>query len=280
MSFVDAINRFHGIPLGSKGGFLQLSLNWSKPSTKAVVLALCFEMESKSSTTSCRPTALFIRLIFRFTLTWRANLSKVRAFAANFGMGCGRLSTSFPKVTSPKSLPALCDFSDYGKGSGETHARGHSSVSQQSLQWVFDRCHSCLQEHSRCNGFTETRVLSSANHLENPPTFPSAVLPTRVLKLGKEGDTVQLVEPTQGTFESYACLSHCWGNSQRIITTNDTIGQRKAGIAWDMLPKTFQDAITFTRMLGIVSALFRTALETGIARRLRWQPYTGTQLLR
>jgi hypothetical protein len=178
-------------------------------------------------------------------------LWKVRAFAANFGTGCGRLSTSFPKVTSPKSLPALCDFSDYGTGSWETHARGHSPVSQQSLQWVFDHCYSCLQEHSRCNGFTETSVLSSANHLENPPTFPSAVLPTRVLKLGKEGDTVQLVEPTQGTFESYACLSHCWGNSQRIITTNDTIGQRKAGIAWDMLPKTFQDAITFTRMLRI-----------------------------
>lgn len=48
------------------------------------------------------------------------------------------------------------------------------------------------------------------------------------------------------------CLSHCWGDAEYPAkTTTLTLNQNKASISWDILPKTFQDAITFTSWLKI-----------------------------
>lgn len=46
-------------------------------------------------------------------------------------------------------------------------------------------------------------------------------------------------------------LSHCWGRTQFITTTRDTLKQRIAGIALTDLSKTFKDAVSLTRKLGI-----------------------------
>lgn len=46
-------------------------------------------------------------------------------------------------------------------------------------------------------------------------------------------------------------LSHCWGPSQLITTTRDTIKDRIAGIELKDLTKTFRDAVSLTRNLGI-----------------------------
>jgi hypothetical protein len=50
---------------------------------------------------------------------------------------------------------------------------------------------------------------------------------------------------------SYACLSHCWGSHQPMTTTTATIQQRKSGIAWHELPKTFQDALCLCSKLKL-----------------------------
>jgi Heterokaryon incompatibility protein (HET) len=49
----------------------------------------------------------------------------------------------------------------------------------------------------------------------------------------------------------YACLSHCWGDSQPLRTTKHTLQTHLEAIQWDQVPKTFQDAICYTRGLGI-----------------------------
>jgi hypothetical protein len=49
----------------------------------------------------------------------------------------------------------------------------------------------------------------------------------------------------------YAALSHCWGTASMITTTVGTILDRKAAIPWDMLPKTFNEAIIVTHELGL-----------------------------
>ncbi|KAF2107346.1 heterokaryon incompatibility protein-domain-containing protein [Lophiotrema nucula] len=54
-----------------------------------------------------------------------------------------------------------------------------------------------------------------------------------------------------GCYGYYACLSHRWGNEGLIKTTKDNIGKHRNSVSWEHLPKTFQDAITFTRRLGI-----------------------------
>jgi hypothetical protein len=56
---------------------------------------------------------------------------------------------------------------------------------------------------------------------------------------------------TVGQRGSYACLSHRWGNSQPLKATKATISRLKRGITESELPRTFLDAINFTRFLDI-----------------------------
>lgn len=63
-------------------------------------------------------------------------------------------------------------------------------------------------------------------------------------------ESVSLYE-SGGGIGRYTALSHCWGKMQIIRTTKATIEQMKQGIPWASLSKTFQDAITLTRKLGV-----------------------------
>jgi len=48
----------------------------------------------------------------------------------------------------------------------------------------------------------------------------------------------------------YLALSYCWGNQGNLVTTPDNVESRRAGIRWDEIPRTIQDAILVTRKLG------------------------------
>ena len=76
------------------------------------------------------------------------------------------------------------------------------------------------------------------------------VLPTRVIWVGSATQHPRLYI-SNGERANYVSLSHCWGGVSPITTTTDTISQRVQGIAYQNLPKTFQDAITITRSLGV-----------------------------
>ena len=56
---------------------------------------------------------------------------------------------------------------------------------------------------------------------------------------------------SQGEDANYIALSHCWGGKTPIKTTRSTLKNRKNQIQWCRLSKTFQDAVTITRRLGI-----------------------------
>jgi hypothetical protein len=49
----------------------------------------------------------------------------------------------------------------------------------------------------------------------------------------------------------YIALSHRWGVSGLITTTRGNLKEHQAGIAWDALPKSFQDAIQVARILNV-----------------------------
>lgn len=53
----------------------------------------------------------------------------------------------------------------------------------------------------------------------------------------------------------YACLSHCWGAGDQaksvLRTTKSTLASYKESLPLERLPRTFRDAIDFTRALGI-----------------------------
>lgn len=81
-------------------------------------------------------------------------------------------------------------------------------------------------------------------------------LPSRILDVGESAAAVvRLIEtselPDAERSAEYICLSHRWGISQPpCATVKSTLRSNKTGIEWSKFPKTFQDAITFTRLLG------------------------------
>ena len=98
--------------------------------------------------------------------------------------------------------------------------------------WISD----CVGAHKACPGSDTT-----------PP------LPTRVIQIdgNHTNPHARLIE-TSGLQGIYACLSHCWGGSRaECITYKATLEANKAGIAWDKVPNTFQEAIRVASFLGI-----------------------------
>jgi hypothetical protein len=81
-----------------------------------------------------------------------------------------------------------------------------------------------------------------------------APLPDRVLKIAMAQDSIsiKLVE-TSGEDGQYIALSHCWGvpPTSTLKTLTDNIEAFKQDIPFAQLSRTFQDAVTITKELGI-----------------------------
>jgi hypothetical protein len=76
-------------------------------------------------------------------------------------------------------------------------------------------------------------------------------LPTRVLRI--DGPEKVALHISGGEYASYVCLSHCWGDKtiSLLRTTTATLEQFQSGIPWEVLPKTFREAIHVTQQLGL-----------------------------
>lgn len=112
-------------------------------------------------------------------------------------------------------------------------------ISEHTLS---DKCHKllrqwiikCRDEHESCN----LKRLSA--------------IPSRLLDVGtKQSDTVHLIKWESNFSPIYIALSHCWGNSSPSITTKANITQRETEISAADLSRSFQDAVTFARWIGI-----------------------------
>ncbi|CAI6243901.1 unnamed protein product [Periconia digitata] len=109
--------------------------------------------------------------------------------------------------------------------------------SDTSLESVLSCITHCIQQHGDCG-----------SDLEQPS-------PSRVIYVGTEEEpTLYLHEPEDQRLR-YVCLSYCWGKqsgtSPMLKTTSESLDDFRIQIDWSRLPKTFQDAILFTRKLKI-----------------------------
>jgi hypothetical protein len=75
------------------------------------------------------------------------------------------------------------------------------------------------------------------------------MLPTRVIDVGNPG-LVRLIVPNS-TMGRYVCLSHCWGGHHPLKTTKENLSSHLHSIPPERIPKTYQDAAEFTRLMGI-----------------------------
>ncbi|KAK8228786.1 heterokaryon incompatibility protein-domain-containing protein [Phyllosticta capitalensis] len=96
---------------------------------------------------------------------------------------------------------------------------------------------SCILNHPRCR-----ETLSNARIGKLPPLLPLRVIDVsspRIVELQKRA--------------RYVSLSHCWGHPEKhpLTTTKASLPQHRRQIPWDALPRTFQNAITVVRQLGL-----------------------------
>lgn len=78
-----------------------------------------------------------------------------------------------------------------------------------------------------------------------------SALPHTVLDVGSQDNPHLSLHVSSNRVGQYTALSHCWGTSNPPKTTTLNIEQYKRHINFDELPKSFQDAVTVTRDLGI-----------------------------
>lgn len=92
----------------------------------------------------------------------------------------------------------------------------------------------------------------SSHRLCAPYKEDNAYLPTRILDIGDaySRSPVRLHVPQPGDTARYVALSHCWGGVITTVTTRDNFKDYTNGVSLP-LPQTFQDAVWFTRALGI-----------------------------
>ncbi|KAM0143873.1 hypothetical protein ACHAP3_001139 [Botrytis cinerea] len=79
--------------------------------------------------------------------------------------------------------------------------------------------------------------------------------PRRLIDVGRYGTPPRLVETQQNNdrYTKYLALTHCWGKEmpEAATTKTRTLEQRLLSIPLKTLPRTFRDAITITRRLGL-----------------------------
>ncbi|OCL02039.1 HET-domain-containing protein, partial [Glonium stellatum] len=75
-------------------------------------------------------------------------------------------------------------------------------------------------------------------------------LSKRVIDIGEDQMSIRLIEP-KCIKAPYTALSHCWGDCQPLKSNRLNVHLRKEGIEWESLPRTFQDATTITRKIGL-----------------------------
>jgi len=119
----------------------------------------------------------------------------------------------------------------------EARAYIPDTSSDEAREWAESKRSSCCSSHDTCN-------LARSN----------GSLPTRLLDVGNpRASFVKVQVTTPATTGEYLAPSHCWGDPSDVATvlTNETFNEYiTTGLAFELLPKTFQDAVLFTRSLG------------------------------
>ncbi|KAF2970764.1 hypothetical protein GQX73_g2803 [Xylaria multiplex] len=101
--------------------------------------------------------------------------------------------------------------------------------SERSMENLKDWIRICDESHTCCSS-------------EDP------VLPSRVVEV--TDDRVRVIE-TQGRRDRYMTLSHRWGANETFTLTESNMDVMTNHIPWDTIPKTYQESIEVTRLLGL-----------------------------
>ncbi|PVH67844.1 HET-domain-containing protein [Cadophora sp. DSE1049] len=108
-------------------------------------------------------------------------------------------------------------------------------------------------EVTDCVKFINSSIKKCLEHpkcVQNHCSCSRSKLPTRLIDVGAGENDVRL-ETSLKAVERYIALSHAWGTLHLPRTTTTNLRQHCENIPWASLSRTFQDAISITRGLGI-----------------------------
>jgi hypothetical protein len=147
-------------------------------------------------------------------------------------------SPRIPMVSGYYITDPFKHHSRISEGNLVEYTPSSSTDSPQSWDLIRRWLSQCTQDHGRCN-------LAS----------PQSWAPTRLLDVGTfEDDLVRLLDRAETlplSNKPYATLSHCWGTTPLIRTTQSNILEHRREIRHHYLPPTFKDAIKIARTLSI-----------------------------
>ncbi|KAK3396794.1 heterokaryon incompatibility protein-domain-containing protein [Sordaria brevicollis] len=109
-----------------------------------------------------------------------------------------------------------------------------TTSSDESFSWVMQKLDHCKDNHPDCVSYLST-----------------AVLPKRVVFVGTVTEPALRLYESQGESDPYTCLSYCWGHRPFLRTLVSNFESHKTCIEPKHLPPTFNDAIDYTRRLGV-----------------------------
>ncbi|KPA38738.1 heterokaryon incompatibility protein [Fusarium langsethiae] len=113
---------------------------------------------------------------------------------------------------------------------------GRQSAPMANMELAKSWLQSCVRSHKDCQNAT-------------PAQMPSRIVDLRPPFSGSNLDLRLIANPDNRG--PYVTLSHCWGSSQPLKLLKGNYEAFQNRILYNSLPKTFQDAVTVTRALGI-----------------------------
>ena len=137
---------------------------------------------------------------------------------------------------------AICRVQD-GSDSLENKAK-HLSETRSDDTYLFT---SFLPLDWRTTVDEKWNLLASWTRTFSKQTNEKNLVPSRYLDLSQK-EHIKLVN---GPPVSYVALSHRWGASQHLTARAASLDKLRAGIPLDLLPRTFRDAVSVARQLGV-----------------------------
>lgn len=118
------------------------------------------------------------------------------------------------------------------------HWTGVDVVSERSVQFAKDCVETCLQSHKICRSGSD-----------------ESFLPTRMICVDAYQTDMDVRLESKSWIppgSRYIALSYCWGNYHPVcMTKSSNLQSQMNRISWKAMPATFQDAVRFTRSLGV-----------------------------
>ncbi|KAF2262135.1 HET-domain-containing protein [Lojkania enalia] len=153
-------------------------------------------------------------------------------------------------------LTEAVDLGQHGINSLQSE-QGLNTLASIARNWILH----CLASHETC------QLPFSAVSLTSPSSLGKRMkpfLPTRVIDLGTRSEPLTprlLVSGAEQCRADYFALSYSWGvGTHSAKTTLANLAERQQRIDMSTLPKTIQEAIIFTKRVGIVRYLWVDAI--------------------